>query len=85
MTQKQINLTLPDSLLAAAKDYSEKFGYKNVQDLAMECLRQKVFEKDFDEDFTEKELELIDRFIDLTISRPELLVDKKELDKALLR
>lgn len=84
MTQNQINLTLPDSLLVAAKDYSEKFGYKNVQDLAMECLRQKVFEKDFDEDFTEKEIALIEKFIDVTLSKPKLLVSEKELNKALL-
>ncbi len=84
MVQKQVNLTLPDALLAAAKDYSAKFGYRNVQDLATECLRQKVFEKDYDEDFTPKEIALIEKFIDVTLSRPELLIDKKELDKVLL-
>jgi hypothetical protein len=84
MAQNQVNLTLSDALLAAARDYSKKFGYKNVQDLATECLRQTVFEKDYDEDFTPKEIELIEKFIDVTLSRPELLSTEKELDKVLL-
>ena len=84
MIQKQINLTLPEELLKAANDYGKRFGYRNLQELATECLRQRVFEKDFDEDITPREIELIDRFIDVTLSKPELLVGKKELDKALL-
>jgi len=84
MAQNQVNLTLSDALLSAASDYTKKFGYRNVQDLATECLRQKVFEKDYDEDFTEKEIALIEKFIDVTLSRPELLVSEKELDKVLL-
>jgi hypothetical protein len=84
MIQKQINLTLPEELLKAANDYGNRFGYRNLQELATECLRQRVFEKDFDEDITPKEIELIDRFIDVTLSKPKSLVGKKELDKALL-
>ena len=41
--QKQINLTLPTSLLDSAQNYIEAFGYKNIQDLAAEAIREKIF------------------------------------------
>ena len=84
MTQNQINLTLPDNLLVAARQYTKRFGYRNVQDLATDCLRERIMEKDYDDTFTEKEIELIDKFIDVTLSRPELLATEEELDKVLL-
>jgi|TARA_B100001971_G_C17730881_1_gene305867 1,2-phenylacetyl-CoA epoxidase catalytic subunit len=41
--QKQINLTLPTTLLDAAKDYMAAYSYKNIQELATEALREKIF------------------------------------------
>ncbi len=42
MALKQISLTVPDALLEATKEYSEEFGYKNVQELILDLLRNKV-------------------------------------------
>jgi len=82
--QKQINLTLPDNLLKVAKEYSRKFGFRNIQEFATEAMREKIFEKaEYDEELTEKETELIDKFIDVTLNNKKLLSTEKELDKAL--
>lgn len=82
--QKQINLTLPDNLLKAANEYSKRFGFRNIQELATEAMREKIFEKqEYDEELTEKEIELIDRFIDVTLKNKRLLATEKDLDKAL--
>ncbi len=43
--QRQINLTLPDSLLEAAVEFANIYGYKNIQDLAAEALRDKIYSK----------------------------------------
>jgi hypothetical protein len=84
MTQKQINLTMPKGLLEAAEAYTKRFGYGNIQELATECIRERVFfEEDVDTDLTPKEIELIERFIEATLSKPELLTTRGELDKAL--
>ena len=42
MTLKQISLTIPENLLQASKDYSEHFGYKNVQEFILDLVRDKV-------------------------------------------
>ncbi|MBI2541080.1 hypothetical protein HYV80_00020 [Candidatus Woesearchaeota archaeon] len=39
---KQISLTMPENLLYASKDYSEQFGYKNVQEFILDLVRDKV-------------------------------------------
>ena len=79
----QINLKLPENLLAAAKSYAESYGCRNVQDLIYESVREKVFEKsEFDESFTEKETGLVDRIIEASI-RGKKLVGEAELRAAL--
>jgi len=81
MATKQLNLKLPSNLYASAESFAESYGYRNVQDLAMESLREKIFEKsDFDESFTEKEIELIDKIIEKTIKSGKL-IDAKEYFK----
>ena len=87
MVHKQINLTLPKNLQIAIEDYSKKFGYKNVQELAAEAIREKVFFRDveYDNELTPKEIALIEKFIDLTFKNKKQIVDEKELDKALLK
>ena len=42
MGLKQISLTIPENLLQASKDYSEHFGYKNVQEFILDLVRDKV-------------------------------------------
>jgi len=42
MTLKQISLTIPENLLNATKDYSKEFGYRNVQELILELVRNRV-------------------------------------------
>ena len=42
MALKQISLTIPDELLMASKEYSKEFGYRNIQELILELIRNKV-------------------------------------------
>lgn len=78
----QINLRLPETLKKVAEKYARVHKYRNLQELATEAIREKVTEKDYDESFTPKEIELIDRVIDATIKKGDL-VSEKELRKAL--
>jgi hypothetical protein len=85
MALKQINLTLPENLIKSAKEYSKKFGFRNIQELATESMREKIFfQKEYDEEITPKETEIIDKFIDKTLKNKKLLATEEELDKALL-
>lgn len=78
----QINLRLPGELKRVAERYARIHKYRNLQELATEAIREKVMEKGYDESFTEKEIELIDRLIDASIKKGDL-VSEKELRKAL--
>ena len=81
METKQINLKLPINLLNAAQSYADNFGFRNIQDLATESIREKVFEKnEFDETFTEKEIELIDKLIEITIKNNEIVSEEELFD-----
>lgn len=42
MAQKQISLTMPDTLFEASKDYYEELGYRNLQEFILDLLRRKV-------------------------------------------
>jgi hypothetical protein len=78
----QVNLRLPEPLKRAAEKYAKKHNYKNLQELATEAVREKVMRKDYDESFTEREIELIDRIISASIKSGKL-VSKEELFKSL--
>ncbi|MBS3074811.1 hypothetical protein J4447_05175 [Candidatus Pacearchaeota archaeon] len=78
----QINLRLPSNLKKAAEKYVKKHNYKNLQELATDAIREKVMIRKYDESFTPKEIELIDKLIDLSIKKGKL-VSKKELFKDL--
>ena len=83
MATKQINLKISDNLYSSAKSFAQSYGYKNVQELAADSLREKIFEKSaFDESFSDKEIELIDRIIEKTVKSGKL-VDAKEYFKEL--
>ncbi|MBU4069822.1 MAG: hypothetical protein KJ646_02470 [Nanoarchaeota archaeon] len=83
METKQINLKIQKNLLKAAQSYVENFGYRNIQDLATESMREKIFDKNqFDETFTREEIELIDIIISKTLKNKEF-ISEKELFKSL--
>ena len=41
-TVRQINLKMPERLLEESSKYVEEYGYRNLQDLILELLRNKV-------------------------------------------
>jgi hypothetical protein len=84
METRQINLKLSENLLQAAERYAREFGYRNVQELVAESMREKIFEKnEFDESFNDKEIELIDSLIELSLKKKDF-VSEEELNKVLL-
>jgi len=78
----QINLRLPENLKKVAERFARVHKYRNLQELATEAIREKVMERNYDESFTEKEIDLIDRLIDASIKKGDL-VSEKQLRKAL--
>ena len=42
MKQKQISLTLPETLFEASVEYSEEYGYRTVQEFIVDLVRHKV-------------------------------------------
>ena len=82
MQTKQMNLTLPENLLKKAENYAKNYGFRNVQELAAEALREKVFENEYDESFTKIESNLIDKLIEVSISKNKIK-SEKELMSAL--
>lgn len=84
METKQINLKLAKNLLKIAEQYAEDYGYRNVQELAAESLREKIFEEnEFDESFSDKEIALIDSIIELSIKK-KVIISEQVLKRALL-
>ena len=85
MSSTQLNIKLPDNLMNAAKNYAENFGFRNVQDLIYESLREKIFEKNiYDENFNSEEIDLIDKLISNTIRKNDFSSEEK-LNKILLQ
>ncbi len=80
---KQVNLKMASTLYDAADDFAQTYGYRNIQELATDSLREKIFEKSmYDETFTEKEIELIDKIIEKSLASGKIR-SEKELFKAL--
>ncbi len=85
MQTKQINLKLTTNLLEAAESYANAYGYRNLQELIAESMREKIFEKnEFDENFSKEEINLIDNLIEKAIKEKNFS-DEKELNKILLK
>lgn len=42
----QINLRLPEELRKTAERFAKEHGFKGIQELAKEALREKIFEKE---------------------------------------
>ena len=80
---KQINLKLPKNLHEAAERYVEEFGYRNIQELATESMREKLFEESgYDESFSEREIELIEELLEQS-NKHRAFVSEAELSKVL--
>jgi len=75
----QINIRLPSNLRKLAERYAKRHGYKNIQALAKEALREKIME---DKTFTDREIKLIEGIVEKSLSKRKL-VSRKELERAL--
>jgi len=85
METKQINLKIPTNLLLAAQNYADNYGFRNIQELATESIREKVFEKNqFDENFTNQKIQLINQLISLSLKKKDFSTEE-ELNKILLK
>ncbi len=83
METKQINLKISEKLFNAAKKYVESYGFRNIQELAAESIREKIFEKSrYDEAITKKEIAIIDKLIEASV-RKKKFVSERELFKVL--
>ena len=83
METKQLKLKIPKNILVPAERYSKEFGFRNIQDLLLESLREKIFERnEYDENFNEKEIKLIDELIKTSIEQKKV-ISEAELIKAL--
>ncbi|MBT4166435.1 hypothetical protein HOE04_05335 [archaeon] len=84
MEVRQINLKLPENLVEAAESYVQNFGFRNIQELAAESIREKIFEKnEFDETFSKQEIRLIDGLIEASVKKKDF-VSEEELNQLLL-
>ncbi|MEA3329665.1 MAG: hypothetical protein U9Q06_02885 [Nanoarchaeota archaeon] len=85
METQQINLKISKQLAEAAERFARTYGYRNIQELAAESMREKIFEKsEFDETFTEKEIELIEALIVHSIKNKDFSTEE-EMNKILLK
>ena len=81
MDTKQLNLKISKKLYGAAESFAQSYGYRNVQELVSDSLREKIYERgEYDESFSEKEIALIDRIIEKSVKGGKL-VDAKEYFK----
>jgi len=77
----QINLRVPQDLLASARAYATKHGFGNVQELIKESLREKVFEQP---KLTTEEIKLVTKLIEAS-RKKKLYGTEEELFKKLKR
>ena len=79
----QVNLKFPEPLYRAASKFARSNGYRNVQDVVYESVREKVNGKRrYDESFTEREIALIEKIAETSL-RKGLIVGEKEIRSAL--
>ncbi len=79
----QINIRLPPKLQSAAEQYTENFGYRNIQDLILEAIRDKIFrDNKYDETFSTKEIDLIEKLLSVSIENGKIK-DQNDIIKAL--
>jgi len=69
----QINLRLPVKLQSAAEEYVENYGYRNIQELILDAIRDKIFRENiFDETFSQKDVELIETLLEASIEKGKI-------------
>jgi metal-responsive CopG/Arc/MetJ family transcriptional regulator len=78
---QQINLRLPEKLIASIKEYSEEHGFSTLQEFIKETIREKLFEEP---DLTREELELILKVAKVS-EQKDLYGTREELFKNLKR
>ncbi len=78
METKQINLKISSNLAKAAERFARNYGYRNMQELIAECMREKIFEEsEFDETFTDQEIELIEALTIYSIKNNKLISEEE--------
>lgn len=82
MAYKQINLSLPESLRVKAQAYAKKYGFRNIQELATEALREKVFPSEYDESYTPEQVAFFEKLLKVSEERGDM-VSEKEIMKVL--
>ena len=76
---KQINVRLPEQMLAFAQAYSKKHGFGTIQDLIKETLREKLFDEP---KLSSQELKLVRRLAEIS-EKNNLYGTEEELFKKL--
>jgi hypothetical protein len=72
-TSTQINLRLPAKLQSATEQYVENYGYRNIQELILDAIRDKIFRENiFDETFSRKDIELIETLLEVSIEKGKI-------------
>ena len=85
MEVKQINFKMPENLHFAAVNYARSFGFRNVQELISESLREKIFENSlYDDSFSNEEIGFIENLIEKSIAKGDI-VSQEKLNETLLK
>ena len=77
----QVNLRMPEPLLASAASYAKRHGFGNVQEFIKETLRERLFEES---ELSKEELKLVAKLA-LASEEKKLYGTEEELFKKLKR
>jgi len=77
----QINLRLPEKMLASARSYAEEHGFSTIQEFVKEIIREKLFDEP---DITKEELDLVKKLVKVS-EKKSLYGTEKELFRKLRR
>ena len=74
----QVNLKLSDNLYSSAEAFVERYGYRNLQELIYDAVREKIFEKSgFDESVSPAEVDAVERLLAHSISENKLVGEQE--------
>ena len=77
----QINIRLPENIVASAKAYSEEHGYGNIQEFIKETIRERLFDEP---EISKEELVLVKKLVEVS-EKKNLYGTEEELFKKLSR
>ena len=77
----QINVRLPEKVLASAKSYAEENGFNSIQEFIKEAIREKLFEKP---EISKEELDLVRKLVKVS-EKKNLYSTEEQLFKKLKR